>query len=62
MTITHTIISRRCDRQMRRSKEQGHLPSGRRWRCTEDCNTCFCCIEKIEDGTERHFSYRRHDK
>ena len=65
MTVSYKIISRRCDESMRRSKERCYISSiGRMaWRCTGECSRCICCIETIEDGTERHVSLRgvKHD-
>ena len=60
MTISYRIISRRCDKAMRRSKEKGFTPYYKKWKCTGECKNCICCLERIEDGTERHFPYRRH--
>ena len=60
MTISYRIISRRCDEAMKRSKEKCFTPNHRRWKCTGECKTCICCLETIEDGTERHLPYRRH--
>lgn len=59
-----TIISRRCDKAMKRSKQRGYLPRNykQHWYCTGDCPGCFCCIEKDQDGNERHVPYwRRHE-
>ena len=54
-----TIVRRRCDRPMRRSKEHGYKANGLRWKCPEDCKNCFCCIEQDQDGNERHITYSR---
>jgi len=48
------ITSRRCDVQMRKSKEKCNTPFHTRWRCTEDCKNCICCLYKTDDGTEHH--------
>lgn len=60
MTVSYRVIGRRCDKAMKRSKERCFIPSiGReRWRCTGECRSCICCLETLEDGTERHVSLR----
>lgn len=54
MHVTLTIISRRCDIPMRRSKERCQTSMRRPWRCTGDCKNCFCCIQMDELGNESH--------
>lgn len=54
MHVMPVIVSRRCDEPMRRSKEKCYTPRLRKWRCTEDCRNCICCIQKDENGTESH--------
>ena len=44
-----TIINRRCDEPMRRSKEKTH-----RWKCTGKCKTCICGITIDQEGNEEH--------
>ena len=48
------IVSRRCDKQMRRRKQLLNTPFHRRWRCTGDCKHCICCIEVDSMGDEYH--------
>ena len=48
------IISHRCDKPMRRSKERGYIRAGVHWKCGKSCSSCICCIFKDENGTERH--------
>ena len=48
------IISHRCDKPMRRSKEQGYIRAGVHWKCTGECKSCLCCIVKDENGNEHH--------
>lgn len=54
MYVTPTIIQRRCDEPMRRSKERCITPAYRKWKCTEDCRNCICCIQMDEQGNEAH--------
>lgn len=54
MSTIPTIIRRRCDKSMRRSKEKCTTPGRYPWRCTEDCRNCFCCIYMDENGNESH--------
>ena len=54
MSVSKRIINRRCDEPMRRSKEQCYTRSGVHWRCTKQCKTCMCCIEKEYNGDESH--------
>ena len=58
MANPYRTYARRCDKPMRRSKERGFMASGRRWRCTEDCSSCICCLEKRYDGTWEHHNPR----
>ena len=46
------IINRRCDEPMRRSKERCITPAYRKWKCSEDCRNCICCIQMDENGNE----------
>jgi hypothetical protein len=56
------ITKRRCDKSMRRSKEKGYKLTGQHWKCPGDCRGCVCCIEKDQEGNERHAPYgRRHE-
>ena len=48
------IISHRCDKPMRRSKEQGYIRAGVHWKCTSKCNECICGLIQQEDGTWKH--------
>lgn len=48
------IIRRRCDKPMRRSKEQCNTAFNRWWRCTGECKVCICCLITLDDGTEEH--------
>lgn len=54
MYVTPTIISRRCDEAMRRSKERCITPAYHKWKCTEDCRNCICCITMDDQGNEQH--------
>ena len=54
-----SIIRRRCDKPMRRSKEQGYVSEGIPWRCTGECQDCFCCIYTTDDGKDRHVNLTR---
>lgn len=56
------MTERRCDKSMKRSKEQAHFPDGKRWKCSGDCEYCFCCIIKLENGDEEHVDIRRIQK
>ena len=56
-----TIVRRRCDKSMRRSKEKGYRITGNHWKCPGDCRGCFCCIETDDLGNERHMPYSRHN-
>lgn len=56
MSDPYKTYARRCDEPMRRSKERCYTPSRRKWRCTEQCNNCVCCLEKRYDGTWEHFN------
>ena len=58
MANPYKTYARKCDKAMRRSKERCYIASGRRWRCTEDCSSCICCMEKRYDGTWEHFNPR----
>ena len=58
MGVTYRIISRRCDKPMRKSKERCNTPYYTRWKCKAKCDECICCIEKDENGMERHVSNR----
>lgn len=51
-----TIIKRRCDVPMKRSKEKAY---GHRWKCNGVCKTCICCIVTNESGDEEHVDIRR---
>lgn len=52
--LKKTIIKRRCDKPMKRSKERT-----RRWKCNKDCRNCFCCIEMDTSFDEEHVDIRR---
>lgn len=54
MHVTPTVVQRRCDEPMRRSKEKCVTPARRPWRCKSDCKNCICCIWMDENGTEQH--------
>ena len=54
MHTISTIVKRRCDVPMRRSKEKCITPRLRPWRCPEDCKNCICCIWMDENGNESH--------
>jgi hypothetical protein len=56
MTMSLSVIRRRCDEPMRKSKERCYTNKGHRWRCTGECRTCICCLEMMPDGRERHFN------
>lgn len=57
MTITYVAKSRRCDKPMRRSKEQCWLSYKKKhWQCTGECKNCICCIERDAYGNERHIN------
>ena len=58
MSVAFIAISRRCDEPMRRSKERCNTPFHTRWKCTGNCAGCICCIEKDENGNERHSNNR----
>lgn len=62
MHVLLSIVSRRCDEPMRRSKEKCITPFYRPWRCTEDCRNCFCCIQMDENGTESHVNVASHKR
>ena len=49
-----TIIKRRCDIPMKRSKERTRC-----WKCNKDCRNCFCCIEMDNGEYEEHVDIRR---
>lgn len=44
----------KCDKAMKRSKEQCRTPQGEYWRCNKDCKSCICALFKKEDGTWEH--------
>ena len=56
---SYRVVSKRCDRQMRSSKERCWTPSHRRWKCNDDCKNCICCIVKDEMGNEHHIGANR---
>ena len=51
------IVSRRCDKSMKRSKEQCNTPYHKPWRCTGECKDCICSIYKTENGIEQHNNF-----
>ena len=53
------VISKRCDEAMRRSKEKCFKGNYKKWKCTGECSTCFCCIIRRENGDEEHIDIRR---
>lgn len=56
------IISHRCDKPMRRSKERCYIYAGTHWKCTKDCKNCMCAIFKDEYGGERHKGVIRNER
>ena len=54
MHVLLSIVNRRCDEPMRRSKEKCITRLYKPWRCNEDCSNCFCCIQMDENGNESH--------
>ena len=55
--IRKSIIDRRCDEAMRRSKEKCYTQYWERWKCTGECKECICCIVKDDHGGEKHISF-----
>ena len=49
-------MSIRCDEAMRKSKERCYTPDHRRWKCTNECSNCICCLYKDRYGLEHHFN------
>ena len=50
----------RCDKSMRKSKERCYTPYFKKWKCTEECLNCICCIVTSPTGDESHV--RRKDE
>lgn len=48
------IISRRCDVQMRKSKEKCNTANHTWWKCTKECSTCICGMYQTEEGDWHH--------
>ena len=48
-----TIIKRRCDEAMRRSKEKAD-GQGDPFKCAGECKNCICCIEMDNYLVESH--------
>ena len=59
MSVSYKTISRRCDEPMKRSMEKCNTPFFKRWECTKECDKCFCCIHKDENGNETHTKVKR---
>ena len=48
------VTKRKCDEQMKRSKEKCNTANHTWWKCTKECSTCICGMYQTEEGDWHH--------